>query len=142
MLLNAERATGKGVGVKEKNKQTKSTLACENIRFSSLFPAGDVSRETSPAAKSEEKRMFSQAKSTRGQNIYEKRHPYSLSSIGSKPTKNFKNKKEKKKWKKSTHKADQKINLHANQEQEICLLWSFITLSLQKHFSSVWLKAL
>ena len=29
-------------------------LACENIRFSSLF-------ETSPAAKSEEKRMFSQA---------------------------------------------------------------------------------
>ena len=36
-------------------------LACENIRFSSLFAAGDVSRETSPAAKSEEKRMFSQA---------------------------------------------------------------------------------
>ena len=34
-------------------------LACENIRFSSLFAAGDVSRETSPAAKSEEKRMFS-----------------------------------------------------------------------------------
>ena len=33
-------------------------LACENIRFSSLFAAGDVS----PAAKSEEKRMFSQAK--------------------------------------------------------------------------------
>ena len=29
--------------------------------FSSLFAAGDVSRETSPAAKSEEKRMFSQA---------------------------------------------------------------------------------
>ena len=58
-------------------------LACENIRFSSLFPAGDVSRETS----------------TRGQNIYEKRHPYSLSSIGSKPTKNFKNKKERKKMK-------------------------------------------
>ena len=83
MLLNAERAKGKGVGVKEKNKQTKSTLACENIRFSSLFPAGDVSRETS----------------TRGQNIYEKRHPYSLSSIGSKPTKNFKNKKERKKMK-------------------------------------------
>ena len=25
MLLNAERAKGKGVGVKEKNKQTKST---------------------------------------------------------------------------------------------------------------------
>ena len=43
--------------------------------------------------------MFSQAKSTRGQNIYEKRHPYSLSSIGSKPTKNFKNKKERKKMK-------------------------------------------
>ena len=36
-------------------------LACENIRFSSLFAAGDVSRETSPAAKSEQKRMFSQA---------------------------------------------------------------------------------
>ena len=37
-------------------------LACENIRFSSLFATGDVpSRETSPAAKSEEKRMFSQA---------------------------------------------------------------------------------
>ena len=35
-------------------------LACENIRFSRLFAAGDVSRETSPAAKSEEKRMFSQ----------------------------------------------------------------------------------
>ena len=46
-----------------------SPLACENIRFSSLFVAGDVSRrgtpprETSPAAKSEEKRMFSQANS-------------------------------------------------------------------------------
>ena len=37
-------------------------VACENIRFSSLFAAGDVSRETSPAAKSEEKRMFSQAR--------------------------------------------------------------------------------
>ena len=36
-------------------------LACENIRFSSLFAAGDVSRETSLAAKSVEKRMFSQA---------------------------------------------------------------------------------
>ena len=58
-------------------------IACENIRFSSLFAAGDVSRggtsatqqqkfhtelvksvrnrETSPAAKSEEKQMFSQA---------------------------------------------------------------------------------
>ena len=50
----------------------KETLACENIRFSSLFVAGDVScgssavplRETSPAAKSGEKRMFSQAKET------------------------------------------------------------------------------
>ena len=52
MLLSAGRATGKGVGVKEKNKQTKSTLACENIRFSSLFPAGDVSRETSPPSTS------------------------------------------------------------------------------------------
>ena len=47
-------------------------LACENICFSSLFAAGEVSRggdwvahvpprETSPPAKSEEKRMFSQA---------------------------------------------------------------------------------
>ena len=34
-------------------------IASENIRFSSLF--GDVSRGTSPATKSEEKRMFSQA---------------------------------------------------------------------------------
>ena len=37
-------------------------LACENIRFSSLFVARP--RETSPAAKSEEKRMFSQANGT------------------------------------------------------------------------------
>ena len=50
-------------------------LACENIRYSSLFVAGDVSRggtsatqrqkfhtdDVSPAAKSGEKRMFSQA---------------------------------------------------------------------------------
>ena len=36
-------------------------VACENIRFSSLFAAGDVPRERDPAAKSEEKRMFSQA---------------------------------------------------------------------------------
>ena len=36
-------------------------VACENIRFSSLFAARDVSRETSPAAKSEEKRIFSPA---------------------------------------------------------------------------------
>jgi len=40
----------------------ENALACENIRFSSLFADGDVSRETSPAAKSEEKLMFSQAK--------------------------------------------------------------------------------
>ena len=41
------------------------TIACENIRFSSLFAAGDVSRggtrETFPSAKREEKQMFSQA---------------------------------------------------------------------------------
>ena len=37
-------------------------VACENIPFSSLFAAGDVPRETSPSTKSEEKRMFSQAK--------------------------------------------------------------------------------
>ena len=36
-------------------------IACENIRFSSLFAAGDVSREMFPAAKSEEKGMLSQA---------------------------------------------------------------------------------
>ena len=39
-------------------------VTCENIRFSSLFVAKDVSREgneTSSATKSEEKRMFSQA---------------------------------------------------------------------------------
>ena len=36
-------------------------VACENIRFSSLFAAGNVSREKSPAGKSEEKQMFSQA---------------------------------------------------------------------------------
>ena len=37
---------------------SRLVLACENIRFSSLF----FPRETSPAAKSEEKRMFSQAR--------------------------------------------------------------------------------
>ena len=37
-------------------------LACENIRFSSLFVAAP--RETSSAAKSKEKRMFSQANGT------------------------------------------------------------------------------
>ena len=37
-------------------------LACaENIRFSSLFVAEEVSRETPPAAKSKGKRMFWQA---------------------------------------------------------------------------------
>ena len=40
------------------------TLACENIRFSSLFAAARRKRETSPAAKSEEKRMLSQARLT------------------------------------------------------------------------------
>ena len=40
------------------------TVACENIRFSSLFAAEDVSRGTSPAAKWVEKRMFSQANPT------------------------------------------------------------------------------
>ena len=37
-------------------------VACENIRFSSFFVAEDVPRETSSATKSEEKRMFSQAR--------------------------------------------------------------------------------
>ena len=44
-----------------------SLVACENIRFSSLFATGDVSllRTKCPqlVAKSEEKRMFSQANS-------------------------------------------------------------------------------
>ena len=49
-------------------------LACENIRFSSLFATGDVSRgETSPAAKREEKRMFSQAMRAHLITIYGKR---------------------------------------------------------------------
>ena len=39
----------------------KVKIACENIRFSSLFAAGDVPRETFPSTKSEEKRIFSQA---------------------------------------------------------------------------------
>lgn len=42
----------------------RQPLACEDIRFSSLFAVGDVSRKTSPAAKSREKRMFSQANAT------------------------------------------------------------------------------
>ena len=48
---------------------TRRVIARKNIRFSSLFPAGDVSRgghvhprQTSAAAKSEEKRMFSQVR--------------------------------------------------------------------------------
>ena len=39
----------------------RKQLTCENIRFSSLFVDGDVSRETSSSTKSEEKRIFSQA---------------------------------------------------------------------------------
>ena len=39
---------------------TKKQKTQENSRFFSLFAAGGVSRETSSAAKSEEKRMFSQ----------------------------------------------------------------------------------
>ena len=34
-------------------------LACEHSRFSPLFAAEDVSRETSPVANGEEKRLFS-----------------------------------------------------------------------------------
>ena len=44
---------------------TANAVACQNIRFSSLFAAGDVSGETSQAAKNEEKRMFSQATSAK-----------------------------------------------------------------------------
>ena len=58
-------------------------LACENTRFSSLFAAGDVSRETSPATKSEEKRMFSQA----NKNAKRKANAmYGVFSGGSKPS--------------------------------------------------------
>ena len=48
---------------KRKNdNNTHYQLACENIRFSALFAAGTFrAEETSPAAKSVEKRMFSQA---------------------------------------------------------------------------------
>ena len=49
------------VYLNENCRYTARFLACENIRFSSLFVAEDVSRETSSATKSEEKRMFSQA---------------------------------------------------------------------------------
>ena len=44
----------------------RKQLTCENVRFSSLFADGHVSRETFPAAKSEETRMFSQASGTFG----------------------------------------------------------------------------
>ena len=52
---------GWGVGQGPQNCENRHFVACENIRFSSLFVAEDVSRETSSATKSEEKRMFSQA---------------------------------------------------------------------------------
>ena len=42
--------------------------ACENIRFSTLFAAGDVSRGNVPAAKSAEKGMFSQARKPKAWN--------------------------------------------------------------------------
>ena len=48
----------KTIVLKKADKGTTSVIACENIRFSSLFAA-----ETSPAAKSDEKRMFPQATS-------------------------------------------------------------------------------
>ena len=59
-----------------------AVVACENIRFSSLFAAGDVSwggtsatpRETSPAAKSEEKWMFSQARAVEIESRNLKKH--------------------------------------------------------------------
>ena len=56
----------------------EGTLPYENIRFSSLFAAADVSRETSTAVKSEENRMFSQAKGTRAQYSNQ---PYFVSQI-------------------------------------------------------------
>ena len=45
--------------VRARRNCLRGILACENIRFSKLFAAPLC--ETSPAAKSEEKRMFSQA---------------------------------------------------------------------------------
>ena len=42
---------------------SNETLAFENIRFSSLFAAGDLS-QTSTSTKSGDKRMFSQANET------------------------------------------------------------------------------
>ena len=54
-----DRATGSSFNF------LRSSVACENICFSSLFATGDVSRflhaKTSPTANSKEKRMFSQA---------------------------------------------------------------------------------
>ena len=47
-----------------KSRFSSTKLACESIRFSSIFAVGDRFRadaRTSPAAKSEEKQMFSQA---------------------------------------------------------------------------------
>ena len=44
------------------NPITEIALACENSRFSSLLAAGEVSRERSPEARSEGKRLFSQSK--------------------------------------------------------------------------------
>ena len=74
-LGKVQKETRDGVGVFEldfkdgnlmKRKrvanQPAAGLVCEKIPFPSLFAAGDVSREPSPAAKSEEKRIFSQAK--------------------------------------------------------------------------------
>ena len=52
----------RGGGEKTKIILINTFVACEKIRFSSLFAAGDVSRETSSEAKSEENRIFSQAK--------------------------------------------------------------------------------
>ena len=59
-------------------KEAALILACENIRFSSLLAVGD---ETSPAAKSEEKRMFSQATLIRNLTAFE--HFLILSDFGS-----------------------------------------------------------
>ena len=56
-----------------RNCYARLALACENIRFSSLVADGDDSRggnETSPVAKSEEKRMFSQARLASGGAIF------------------------------------------------------------------------
>ena len=61
MLVPIRTSTNMADGNQQKHV-SPSFVACENIRFSSLLALRRWG-ETSPAAKSEEKRMFSQATS-------------------------------------------------------------------------------